>query len=199
MLFHLIAYRGLRRGEGCGAGWDKINRRTRMLSVERQLGTNGWKVIEGAPKTKAGFRQVALDVESLDGLERHKRRQAQERLAAGDKWIESGFIFTEEDGSPLHPGTVTDLFQRLIKEIGLPPIRLHDLRHVAATLALAAGVDIKIVSEMLGHSTTAITRDIYQSVLDELFHAAAEAVVALVPRARRQAPKPTVDTSRAAL
>jgi hypothetical protein len=187
MLFHLIAFRGLRRGEGCGSGWDKVNRRTRMLSVERQLRTVGGKVIEGAPKTKAGFRQVALDAESLDGLDQHKRQQTRERLAAGDKWVDSGYIFTEEDGSPLNPNAVSDLFQRLMKEIGLPPIRLHDLRHVAATLALTAGVDIKIVSEMLCHSATAITRDIYQSVLDELFHAAAEAVIALVPRARRQA------------
>ncbi len=79
-------------------------------------------------------------------------------------------------------------------EIGLPPVRLHDLRQGAATLMLAAGVDIKVVSETLGHSDTRITRDIYQAVLDDLARAAAEAVVKLVPRARRVAPAQAINT-----
>ncbi len=78
---------------------------------------------------------------------------------------------------------VGDLSGRLIAEAGLPPIRLHDLRHGAATLMLAADVDIKVVSDTLGHSDSRITRDIYQSVLDDLAREAAEAVVKLVPRA----------------
>lgn len=80
---------------------------------------------------------------------------------------------------------MSDLFERLVEAAGLPPIRLHDLRHVAATLMLAAGVDIKVVSETLGHSDTRVTRDIYQAVLDDLARDAAEKVVQLVPRARK--------------
>jgi hypothetical protein len=80
---------------------------------------------------------------------------------------------------------VSDLFERLVEAAGLPPIRLHDLRHVAATLMLAAGVDIKVVSETLGHSDTRVTRDIYQAVLDDLARDAAEKVVQLVPRAHK--------------
>ena len=72
---------------------------------------------------------------------------------------DAGSVFTNPDGSPLHPTWATDQFQRLVREAALPPIRLHNLRHGAATLALAAGIDIKVVQEMLGHSNSTITRE----------------------------------------
>lgn len=92
-------------------------------------------------------------------------------------------MFTREDGAALHPAAVTELFERLAFAKGLPPIRLHDLRHGAATYALAAGLDVKIVQEKLGHSSSTLTRDVYTSVLPELAHAAAEAA-AMIPRQR---------------
>jgi hypothetical protein len=119
-------------------------------------------------------------------LREHKKRQDSERAQWGTAWKPTGHIFTQEGGSWLHPGKVSDLFERLVAAAGLPPVRLHDLRHGAATLMLAAGIDIKVVSDTLGHSDTRITRDIYQAVLDDLARAAAEAVIKLVPRARTQ-------------
>ena len=92
-------------------------------------------------------------------------------------------MFTREDGSQLHPDTVTTAFERLHRDAGLPPIRLHDLRHTAASLALAAGVPLKVVSEQLGHSSLAITADTYTSVLPAVAQAAAEAVAGVIPRA----------------
>ncbi|RDG38228.1 integrase [Streptomyces corynorhini] len=100
-------------------------------------------------------------------------------------WVDTGLVFTQADGSWLHPGKVTDLFERLVAASGLPPIRLHDLRHGAATLMLAAGIDVKIVSDTLGHSDTRITRDIYQSVLPHVGRTAAEATAKLVPLQRK--------------
>jgi integrase len=92
-------------------------------------------------------------------------------------WRSSGrLFFVRPDGHPWHPNAVTQRFRRLIRASGLPPIRLHDLRHAAATIALDAGIDIKIVSEQLGHSTTTLTRDTYQSVVKHLHHTAADAV-----------------------
>jgi integrase len=82
--------------------------------------------------------------------------------------VRSGFEFTTEIGEPLHPASVTDQFEQLAHLAGLPPIRLHDLRHFAATLQLAAGVDIEIVQYMLGHSSRAITSDTYTTVLPTL-------------------------------
>ena len=96
--------------------------------------------------------------------------------------MHSGLVFTREDGSALHPASVTSRFERLVREADLPPIRLHDLRHGAATLALAGGANLKVVSEMLGHSSIGITADTYTSVLPEVARAAAEAAARLVPR-----------------
>jgi integrase len=184
VMWRLIAFRGLRRGEGCGPRWVDHDYANSSLAVATQLVQDGWEVIEAAPKTNSGIRVIALDGETNEDLKAHREQQERDRLEWGDAWVETGRIFTEEDGSLLHPGKVSDLFERLVAEAGLPPIRLHDLRHGAATLMLAAGVDVKVVSETLGHSDTRITRDIYQAVLDDLARAAAEAVVQLVPRAR---------------
>jgi integrase len=91
-------------------------------------------------------------------------------------------MFTRENGAELHPEYVTRHFERLYRPAGLPPIRLHDLRHGAATLALAGGADMKTVSEMLGHSTIVLTADTYTSVLPEVARRAAESAAAIVPR-----------------
>jgi hypothetical protein len=96
-----------------------------------------------------------------------------------------GHVFTKENGEQLIADSVSQRFDRLVTRHKMPPVRLHDLRHGAATLALAAGVDIKVVSEEFGHSNSQITRDLYTSVLPELATAAAEAVAALVPRDRQ--------------
>ncbi|MBV9022310.1 MAG: tyrosine-type recombinase/integrase [Streptomycetaceae bacterium] len=183
-LWRLIAFRGTRRGEACGARWEDLTATERSLAIATQLVQDGWEIHEAAPKTDSGIRVIALDDETFDILQAHKLRQKRERAEWGEGWQDTGRIFTQEDGSVLHPGKVSDLFERLVTAAGLPPIRLHDLRHVAATLMLAAGVDIKVVSETLGHSDTRITRDIYQSVLDDLARDAAEKVVQLVPRSR---------------
>jgi integrase len=103
-------------------------------------------------------------------------------MAWGNAWSDSGLVFTRQDGQPLRQGHISEHFGLLVGKAGLPPIRFHDLRHGAATLSLAAGVDIKIVQEMLGHATSAFTRCVYTSVVPEIAAAAAEAVAAIVPR-----------------
>ncbi len=108
--------------------------------------------------------------------------------------METGRVFTEENGEMLHPANVTRRFTELYEEIGLPPIRLHDLRHGAATLAHAAGADLKDFQEMLGHSSIAITADTYTSLPPEADRAIAEAAARLVPRARRPGDAETAET-----
>ena len=197
LLWRLIAFRGLRRGEACGLRWVDHSAAAQSLTIATQLVQDGWEILEGAPKTDHGVRIVALDDETAQLLMSHKARQARERLAWGDGWQHTGRIFTQEDGTLLHPGKISDLFERRVAAAGLPPIRLHDLRHVAATLMLSADIDVKVVSETLGHSDTRITRDVYQSVLNDLARDAAEKVVRLVPRARTR-PAPTNDTTATA-
>jgi site-specific recombinase XerD len=112
-------------------------------------------------------------------------RQRKDRMAAGSSWIESGKVFCVEDGAALNPERITDWFHQLSAEAGLPPIRVHDLRHGAASLMLAAGVSMKTVQETLGHSSLVLTANTYTSVYPEVATAAAEATVSIVPRARR--------------
>lgn len=184
-MWHLIAFRGLRRGEACGQPWSETNLDAHSLAVSSQLVQDGWEIEASDPKTDSGYRVVALDDDTDNALKRHRVRQEADRAEWGSAWVETGHVFTQEDGSWLHPGKVTDLFERLVAASGLPPIRLHDLRHGAATLMLAAGIDIKIVSDTLGHSDTCITRDIYQSVLPQVSKSAAEATAKLVPLQRK--------------
>lgn len=193
-LFHLITFRGLRRGEACGERWVDLNRKRRSLTIATQLVQDGWEIVESAPKTNSGERVITLDGYTDEVLGQHRARQDAERAKWGEAWQDTGRIFTCEDGAPIHPGWLSDHFERLVEESGLPPIRLHDLRHVAASLMLAARVDEKIVSETLGHSDTRITRDTYQSVMPKVAAEAAEATAAIVPRgASRQAPEPPDD------
>jgi integrase len=156
--------------------------------VSEQIITLGYRTESGPPKSDSA-RPVALDEDSIAALRAHKARQNAERLAWGMAWVESGLVFTRENGKALHPEYVTRHFERLARDAGLPPIRLHDLRHGAATLALAGGADLKTVSEMLGHSTITITADTYASVLPEVARRAAESAARLVPRGQQADPQ----------
>ncbi len=106
--------------------------------------------------------------------------------------METGLVFTQEDGTAYHPDYLTYRFAVLVERAGLPPIRLHDLRHIAATLSRAAGVDMKGVQVMLGHLCMQITADTCTSVLPQLEQAEAEAVLSVVSRVgqERCAPRP---------
>ena len=182
-LLHLVAFRGLRRGEAVGLRWTEVDLDQATLTVSRQILQLGANLETGEPKSESGERTIALDAATVDVLRLHRVRQLQERLQWGAAWTDTGLVFTAEDGSALVPDHVSRLFARLLKEADLPPVRLHDLRHGAATLALAGGANLKVVSEMLGHSTIALTADTYTSVLPDVAREAAEAAVRLVPRA----------------
>jgi hypothetical protein len=114
-------------------------------------------------------------------LRAHRKRQQAEAAAAGELWQATGYVFTTPDGAPpLHPDFLTRRFGCLVKASGLPPVRLHDLRHGAASLAHAAGADLKTVQEQLGHASIVLTADAYTSVQHELHYQTAEATARLV-------------------
>jgi len=120
--------------------------------------------VQGVPKSGAGDRTVALDAGTVADIRRHRREQATERENAAGA-VGSGFEFTDEHGAPLHPADVTRAFHVIAYLAGLPPVRLHDLRHGAATLLLAAGYDMKVVQGTLGLSSITVAADTYTSVL----------------------------------
>jgi integrase len=184
-LFHLVALRGLRRGEAAGLAWSDLDLDAGTLSVSGQLQQLGGRLAMAPPKSDAGRRVIALDKTTVTALREHKARQQAERDAAAGKWTEAGYVFTTLAGKPVGPDRLTRLFRKLVTDSGLPPVTLHGLRHGAATLALAAGTDLKVVQDQLGHSTIVLTADTYTSVLPETASAAAECTAALLFPARR--------------
>lgn len=183
-LFYLVAFTGLRRGEACGIEWADVDLDAGELAIRHQRVMVSYTDIEdGAPKTDASDDTIPLDESTVKVLRTWRAAQNEERLAWGEAWVDSGKVFTREDGAALHPDQVFDLFGRLAFRAGLPPIRLHDLRHGAATLMLAAGADMKLVQALLRHSSITITSDTYTSVLPDVARQASAAAVALVPRA----------------
>ena len=179
-LWRLITTRGLRRGESCGLRRPDTDLHTATATIRWQITQLGWDPVQGAPKSDAGERTVALDADTITDITRWRKEHDKEKEAAGNAWADSGFEFTDELGNPLHPATVTSMFQLIAYLAGLPPIRLHDLRHGAATLLLAAGHDMKVVQETLGLSSITIAADTYTSVLPQLARKSAEDVAALI-------------------
>ncbi|RAO02171.1 Tyrosine recombinase XerC-like [Micromonospora noduli] len=185
-LWWLLAVLGLRRGEAAGLRWADVDLHEGQLSVVRQRTTAGYDVHEGPPKSKASRRELALDTHTMRVLRQHRQRQQERRtrrLGAGMVCHNSGYVFTSPDGLPLHPGYLTQRLRLLVNRAGLPPIRLHDLRHGAATLAHSAGVDIKTIQHQLGHSNIRLTADTYTSVLPPAARQAAEATASYLAAA----------------
>jgi integrase len=179
-LWLVLATTGMRRGEILGLKWTDLDLEARRVSINKTRVMLGYAAHTSEPKTRRGRRMIALDPATCAGLKEHGRRQKAERLAFGSQWKDTGYVFTKKDGEPLHPERVTRLFLSASKKAGLPHIRLHDLRHSYATLALAAGIHPKVVSERLGHANIAITLDTYSHSIPALSEEAASQVAALV-------------------
>jgi integrase len=163
--FVLLATTGMRRGEALGLRWSGVDLKAGRLSIVQTVTTVNDKIVIAPPKTARSRRSVSLDPETVAALRDHRRKQNEERLRAGELWSGEGdFVFTDEIGQPTHPSALSRLFASSMRRAGLPVIRLHDLRHTYATVALGAGVHPKIVSERLGHATTAVTLDLYSHV-----------------------------------
>jgi integrase len=199
-LWVIIAFLGLRRGEACALSWREVDLDAGVIHVTEEIVTVAYEPHEDTPKSD-NVRDIALDKETTTLLRWWRQRQEAERqqwLEATGEWTDSGRVFTLEDGTEYHPQYFSDRFERLCKKVDLPPIRLHDLRHGSATLALRAGVAMVAVQRRLGHSSIRVTSDIYTTVLAEVEREAAEATVSVVPRARKRAlPKAEAENDRA--
>ncbi len=177
----LLGTAGLRRGEVLGLRWQDLNLDTRRLAVVRSLVQRGRELEFSEPKTKRGRRSLALDERTVAVLEAHRRRQLEERIALGlGRPAPDGLMFTDPLGEPVKPDSFSQMFDRRVDKLGLPRVRLHDLRHGAATLMLASGANPKTVSERLGHPSTAFTMDIYAASVPALEEETAAKVAALL-------------------
>jgi integrase len=178
--YHLIAFRGMRRGEVAGLRWIDVDLDAGLMHVTYQVQPAGRGRARALidPKTNSSRAWVALDAVTVHVLREHRARQLRMLTAFGAE--DSGFVFQMTDGTPFDPAYLTRTFQTLGQRCGLPPIRLHDLRHTAASLALQAGVSLKIVQETLRHSSIVLTADTYVSVLPDAAREAADATAALI-------------------
>jgi hypothetical protein len=132
------------------------------------------------PKSDASAGDIAIDAETISILQAHRARQNEERLAAGELWTDSGLVFTDELGRPLHPETVLRRFQRLAVQAGLRPCRLHSLRHAYASALLDAGVPLEAISKRLRHAGISVTNDLYLHLTGKLDREIADAGAAYI-------------------
>jgi integrase len=162
-LFEIAVLTGLRRGELCGLRWSDVDLAAGKITVRRSRVTVRGRVLEQATtKTRAGLRTVPLSDAAVGALLSWQLRQGEETEAAAEAWRTEGHVFTMEDGRALDPSYVTRLFSTLRRKgEELPPLSFHGLRHCAASLMLASGADIAVVSKLLGHASIAITADVY--------------------------------------
>jgi integrase len=174
-LFAAALGTGMRRGELCGLRWSDVDLEAGTLSVRASRVLVGGQPVEGDPKSGKG-RRVDLDAGTVAVLRRWRTVQLEERMAWGPAWVDSGYVFTREDGEPIHPESASTAFEHASKKSELPAIRFHDLRHTHATIALAAGVHPKVVQERLGHADISMTLQLYSHVMPGMGAEAAELV-----------------------
>ncbi len=180
-LWWTVATTGMRRSELLGLSWSDVDLDRRSLSITHTVVKGPEGVVRRRDtKTRTSKRHVSLDAATVAQLRDHRRRQLEERIAWGEGYQNSNLVFGREDGTLLRPTWVSRRFDKLVSEAGCPRIRLHDVRHTWATLALVNGVPMKVVSERLGHSSIQITMDRYSHMLEGLDRDAAETVAAAI-------------------
>ncbi len=171
--FVLAVNTGMRRGEVLGLAWAEVDLDAPRITVRQSLVTVNGHAQLTTPKTGRP-RSFQIDSATAVALRQYRAVQRAERLAWGGAWHDTGLVFTKKDGTRVQPESLTKTFRAVVKGAGLPPIRFHALRHTHATLALQAGVGIKVVSQRLGHANVAITWDTYAHVLPDQDEHAAE-------------------------
>lgn len=168
---------GARISEILGLQWKNVNMRSGEITIDQQLnrkkGDTLTRELKGT-KTHRG-RTIVVPRFVLDLLKAQKVQQNEWRLKAGQHWQnEDGLVFTREDGSPIPHNSVSNSFKRIVTRMGRPDLSFHSLRHTFATDELASGVDVKTVSETLGHATATMTLDVYATATNEMKQAAAQ-------------------------
>ena len=175
-LYSLMLSTGLRRGEALGLRWDDLDLEEGLAFVQRQLKREGGRLVLADTKTARSRRAVNLPAPMIDLLRAHRAHQAEQRLGLGEAWVDTGFVFTTSIGTPIDPRNLYRDFQLVCSAAGLGDWHPHELRHSAASLMLAQGVKLQVVSNVLGHSSIRMTADVYGHILAPDRQAAAQAM-----------------------
>jgi integrase len=173
-LYALMLSTGLRRGEALGLKWTDLDEDKGLLHVRRQLKREEGVLVVADTKTSRSRRTINLPTAMLSALQAHRERQETRSKALGHAWVNTGFIFTSDIGTPFEPRNLHREFKKICLDAGLGDWHPHELRHSAASLMLAHGVKLQVVSELLGHSSIRMTADVYGHILDPDRQVAAE-------------------------
>ncbi|MSQ21741.1 MAG: site-specific integrase [Dehalococcoidia bacterium] len=156
---------GMRQGEILGLQWRDLDLDLGMVAIRRTLVRLNGAVTFPEPKTERSRRVLWLPKMTVSALRAHHARQLMERLIAGSLWQDTGLVFTTETGEPLRDTSVTKAFQRVLLTAGLRHQRFHDLRHAAASFLLAQGFEMRQIMGILGHSSIALTANLYTHLM----------------------------------
>ena len=180
-MYHLAIATGLRQSELLGLKWSDLDWEKKSLNVQRQLKRKHKKgdYFE-SPKTRNGRRSITLGTKTIQKLREQLKRQIEERDRVGIQWQENDLIFPSTVGTPMGQNNLFRSFKALLRTVGLPEIRFHDLRHTAASLMLMYGVSPIIVAKRLGHSKVSMTLDVYGHLIPEMQNKAAELIDELI-------------------
>jgi integrase len=153
---------GMRRGELMGLKWKSINLENGIIDINRtNQYVSGIGVLTKDPKNESSNRLVSMPPFTIELLKQYKKWQDGEKEKAGDFWEDGDWIFTQWNGKPMHPDTISQWFPEFIRRCKLPKITFHGLRHTNASLLINSGMDIKSISSHLGHSSTSTTLNVY--------------------------------------
>jgi integrase len=201
-LFYLAMSTGMRRGELLGLRWQDVQEGS--LTIKQTLVPVGGKAVISTPKTAKGIRRIAISPDAQAALEEHRKRQRAERRLLGDAWTDTGLVFTSEIGTPIYPRNLERTWyalqdmartvwrerlagfkdEAIIKALDegklFPRLRLHDLRHLHASLMIKDGCDVKVLAERLGHANASLTLDIYTHLFEEQRKASAVSLTDLL-------------------
>ena len=167
-LYTLDLTLGLRRGELLALRWQDIDLEARTITIRASLQRAAGSLHMMNPKTEAGHRTLNLPRLAVVALKAHRAQQREDIMRQRDKWQDLGYVFPNSIGKPLEPRRLNAMFTDIITQAGLPKISLHGLRHTVATILLQEGVELKVISELLGHADPSITRDIYIHVTPQM-------------------------------
>jgi Phage integrase family len=157
---------GLRRGEALGLGWSDVDLDRGRLTIRQALHRVDGRLVLEQVKTEASVAVLPIPGPLVTILRDHRKRQFEERFAAGSQWRETGLVFTTAQGGYIEPRNVNRMFHRLCEIANVPQLRVHDLRHSCATLLFTMGVQPATVQRILRHSSITVTTGTYVEVIE---------------------------------
>lgn len=185
MITHLLIVTGCRRGEIAALKWSRVDLDNGRLEISANLCySKEMGIYETTTKT-GNVRFVNIPKETIALLRKHRAAQARLQLANGDRWQDTGYLFTQDDGQPINPTSITAWLNKFSKRRGLPHIHPHSFRHSVASILISAGTDIVTVSKQLGHAQVSTTSDIYSHTIEEAKAQATECIADIMLRGKR--------------